>query len=217
MRTAVFQLRDLLKAFRQKKVLTKEELLRATQCSTMTAWRLLQSHGYYTSYNCNARYYTLVGIPQFDQHGLWRFRKIGFSKWGSLTKTIIALVQSSETGMTADQLQQLLAVKNVRPALARLFQEERLTREKMNGRFVYFSLESASDSRERRRQMEAPAVLPPLEHVIALLVEIIQRPRSSPRQWVNRLARQQIRLSTKDVRAILDHYGIDRKKGLFNF
>jgi hypothetical protein len=65
--------------------------------------------------------------------------------------------------------------------------------------------------------LETPAVLPPLEQVIALLVEIIQRPQNSPRQWANRLARQQIRLSTEDIRAILDHYEIDRKKGLFTF
>ena len=57
--------------------------------------------------------------------------------------------------------------------------------------------------------------MPPLEQVIALLVEIIQRPQNTPRQWAQRLARQQIRLSTKDIRKILDHYGIDRKKGLF--
>ena len=216
MRTPVFQIRDLLKAFRRKKILTKEELLRETKCSTMTAWRLLRAHGYYTSYNCNARYYTLVDVPQFDEHGLWTFRKVRFSKWGSLTETIVALVKNSEAGMTPDQLQQLLGVKNIRPALSKLFQQGRLAREKIGGRFVYFSLESPSTVRERRRELEAPAVLPPLEHVIALLVEIIQRPRNSPRQWVNRLARQQIRMSTKDVRAILEHYGIDPKKGLFN-
>lgn len=217
MRTPVFRLRDLLKAFRQKKVLTKEELLQATQCSNMTAWRLLQAHGYYTSYNCNARYYTLADIPQFDQHGLWSFRTIRFSKWGSLTETIIALVENSAAGMTPDQLQQLLGVNNVRPAVGRLFQQGRLAREKMSGRFVYFPLKRASDRRERRRQMETPAVLPPLEQIIALLVEIIQRPQNTPRQWANRLARQQIRLSIKDMRTILDHYGIDRKKGLFIF
>lgn len=217
MRTPVFELQHLLKAFRRHKVLTKDELLQATQCSSMTAWRLLRRHGYYTSYNCNARYYTLVGIPEFDQHGLWTCRKICFSKWGSLTKTIIALVESSEAGMTPDQLQQLLQVKNVRPALGKLVQQGRLAREKVNGRFVYFPVKDDSSSRDRRRQMEAPAVLPPLEHVIALLVEMIQRPQNSPRQWANRLARQQIRLSTKDVRAILNHYGIERKKGLSNF
>ena len=217
MRTPIFQLQDLLNAFRKKKVLTKEELLESAQCSAMTAWRLLARHGYYTSYNHNARYYTVVGIPQFDQHGLWNLRKIRFSKWGSLTKTLIALIEDSEAGMTPEQLQELLHVKNVRPALAKLTQEARLAREKIGGRFVYFSLEDSSHRQQRQRHAERTFVLPPLEQIIALLVEIIQRPQNSPRQWANRLARQQIRLSIEDIRAILDHYGMDRKKGLFTF
>jgi hypothetical protein len=178
MRETVFELQNLVKAFRRPKVLTKDQLLKATQCSNMTAWRLLRRHGYYTSYNCNARYYTLAG-------------------------------------MTPHELQQLLQVKNIRPALGRLVQQGRLDREKIDGRFVYFPGGDASKRCQRRRQMDAPATLPPLEHVIALLVEIIQRPRNSPRQWARRLARQQIRLSTEDIRTVLDHYRIDRKKGLF--
>ena len=55
MRTPVFQLRDLRNAFRNKKVLTKQELLQATQCSNMTAWRLLQRHGYFTVNNRRKR------------------------------------------------------------------------------------------------------------------------------------------------------------------
>jgi len=215
MREPVFELQDLLKAFGQRKVLTKDQLLAAAQCSNMTAWRLLTRHGYYTSYNFNARYYTLAGIPEFDQHGLWSLRGIHFSQWGSLTKTIIALVQSTEAGMTPDQLQQLLQVKNTQSALGRLVQQGRLAREKVGRRFVYFAVGDTSQRRQRRREMDTPAAMPPLEQVIALLVEIIQRPQNTPRQWAQRLARQQIRLSTKDIRKILDHYGIDRKKGLF--
>ena len=58
----------------------------------MTAWRLLRQHGYFTSYNENARYDTILGIPQFDEQGLWVYRNARFSKWGTLTKTIIALL-----------------------------------------------------------------------------------------------------------------------------
>jgi hypothetical protein len=84
MRTPVFQLQDLLKAFQQNKVLTKEEILQVTQCSTMTAWRLLQRHGYYTSYNCNARYYMrrpAQEVASFsepgNQSGIIGFRWVG--------------------------------------------------------------------------------------------------------------------------------------------
>ena len=66
MRTPLFEIQDFLAAFQRKKVLTKKELLQAAGCSPMTAWRLLRQQGYFTSYNENARYYTVVGIPQFD-------------------------------------------------------------------------------------------------------------------------------------------------------
>lgn len=221
MRTPLFQLRDLLQAFHQRKVLTKKELLQATHCSAMTAWRLLRKQGYYTSYNFNARFYTLAGIPQFDKHGLWTHRKVRFSKWGSLTETIVAVVENSEAGMTPEQLQQELHVNNVRPTLSRLIQQNRLTREKISGHFVYFPLRETSRQQQRKRRTERTAepfrALPPLEHIIALLVEIIQRPQNSPRQWARRLARHNIGLSTKDIQAVFDHYHIDRKKGLFTF
>jgi hypothetical protein len=222
MRTPIFQLQDLLDAFHRKKVLTKKQLLQAAGCSSMTAWRLLRQQGYFSSYNDNARYYTIVGVPQFDPHGLWSYRQARFSKWGSLTKTIIALVQESSAGLNAEQLQQLLHVKNVKPILTRLIHDESLTREKIEARFVYFPRQQASRSRQAKqrkkqaREALAARALPPLEHIIALLVEIIRRPKNTPRQWARRLAQESVRLRTADIQAVLELYQIDPKKGLLN-
>ncbi len=222
MRTPLFQLQDILSAFQRKKVLTKGQLLEITGCSTMTAWRLLRQQGYFTSYNHNARYYTIEGIPRFDRHGLWRYRDVRFSKWGSLTKTIVRLVQDSPAGLGADELQQLLDVKSVKPALTRLFQNMSLTRETIDGRFVYFPVHVSSRRKQqllRRKQSEEvkeARALPPLEHVVALLVEIIGRPKNTPRQWARRLTQWNIRITTRDIRRVLDHYQIDPKKGLLN-
>ena len=221
MRSPLFELQDILNAFQRKKVLTKEELLRDAGCSSMTAWRLLRRQGYFTSYNENARYYTIEGIPQFDEHGLWAYRNARFSKWGPLTKTIVGLVQDSSTGLTAEQLQQLLEVKNVKPVLTRLIERKSLTREKIGARFVYFPLQQdtrAQQQTQRRRETEEAHVgrsLPPLEQIIALLVEVIRRPRNTPRQWARRLSQHGVRLGTGEIQAVLDHYGIDpKKKGL---
>jgi len=218
MRTPHFQLEDLLDAFRQKKVLTRNELLQAAGCSSMTGWRLLRSYGYWTSYNFNGRFYTLAGIPQFDEQGLWAYRGIRFSKWGPLTETIVARVGASEAGMTPEQLQQQLDVKNVRPALSRLVQRGRLARKKFAGQYVYFSLAKTSREHQQKRRaeqrVELPPPLPPPERIIALLVEIIQRPRSSPKQWARRLRRLKIPLSAREIEAVLDHYQLDVKKGL---
>jgi len=55
MGTTIFQLQDLLNVFRKKKVLTLDELLRETGCSTMTVWRLLRPHGYLRQLAINNR------------------------------------------------------------------------------------------------------------------------------------------------------------------
>lgn len=219
----LYHLEDLLKVFQEKKILTNREILSHLGCSVMTAWRLLDHHGYFTSYNHNSRYYTIAGIPEFDEHGLWAFRNVYFSKWGALTDTIIALVESSPSGLTARRLEQLLHVKNVKPALTRLIATESLTREKIGPAFVYFPLPEAVRDKQRRQRIEdvqqarATRVLPPLEHVVALLVEIIRRPQNTPAQWARRLNRQGIRVTPDDIQAVLDHYKIDAKKGLLNF
>jgi hypothetical protein len=217
MRTQVFHLQKILDAFKRRKVLTKQEILNVAGCSTMTAWRLLSRHGYYSSYNDNARHYTLTDIPKFDKHGLWSYRDVRFSKWGSLTKTVIGLVEESSSGMTASDLEQLLH-KNVQPILSGLIERNALTRDASSGRFIYFSSRGEAQQRTRREKeskaTKAARSLPTLEQIVALLVEIIQHPQNTPRQWARRLAQRGVRLSATDIQAVLDYYQIDAKKGL---
>jgi hypothetical protein len=220
MKTPLFQIQNFLDVFRKDKVLTHQQMLQAVGCSSMTAWRLLHQHGYFTSYNDNARHYTIEGIPKFDEHGLWSYKGKRFSKWGALTDTIIALVENSAAGMTAQELEQLLHVKNVKPALTRLIQQQRLNRQKIDGRFVYFPLAKSRQQKQQKQrgqqqqQARVEGPLPSLEQIIALLVEIIQRPQNTPRQWSRRLKQRGIPLGTPHIQTVLDHYRIDRKKGL---
>jgi hypothetical protein len=187
-------------------------------CSAMTLRRLLQRQGYYTSYNHNASYYTIQGIPQFDQDGLWEYRGVLFSQWGSLTDTIVHFVQQSPSGLSARELEQRLKLENVKPNLTVLVQKETLTRQKVEERFVYFAPKAAvakqqQQQRSRDIALSAPK-LPSLEHIIALLVEIIKHPKSTPRQWAQQLARQGISLGSKEISGVLQYYGLDVKKGL---
>jgi hypothetical protein len=216
---SVFQLEDLLRQFRRKKVLTKQELLDSIGCSNMTLWKLLSRHGYYTSYNDNARHYTIDGIPKFDERGLWAYRGTRFSKWGTLTDTVTALVEESPSGLTAEQLQKMLGV-SVKSILPALVEKNSLVREKIEHCFVYFStaqVRQKHQRRERRVAAEAEQSIVkaiPLEHVVALLVEIIKAPRDAPSQWVRRLSRKGVPLDERDVQRVLDHYRLDPKKGL---
>jgi hypothetical protein len=222
MRTARFAPADILAAFARKKVLTRAELLQTCGCSPMTAWRLLRRQGYLTSYNHNARYYTLARIPQFDEWGLWACRDVRFSQWGNLPQTLLGLIERGPAGRTARELEELLHLRNVKPALSRLSGQSRVARLRIAGALVYFSGQRARrEGQLRQRQAEIAAQrlarpLPDPAHVLALLVEIIRHPRQTPRQWARRLARQGIRLGTAEMGAVLEHYGLSVKKGLLS-
>jgi hypothetical protein len=222
MKTAHFTANDLLKPFSRKKVLTRAELLETCGCSPMTAWRILRQQGYLTSYNHNAKYYTLARVPRFDEQGLWVWRDVRFSKWGTLPQTVAGQIERSTAGMTARELEKLLHVPNVKPTLTHLTGEGRLQRAKIAGTMVYFAAEPSQQREQlQRRETEIAAErrarpLPDSQHVIALLVEIIRHPRQTPRQWARRLARLGIRLRTAEIQAVLDHYQLSVKKGLLS-
>lgn len=216
MRPIKFSQKEILKPFYREKVLTKEQLLQIFGCSAMTAWRILSAHGYISSYNFNARYYTLVDVPVFDEQGLWSYRKARFSRYGSLTDTVRALIYKSTSGLKTKELQQLLTV-NVTPILTKLYQQGKFHREKMDGTFVYFQTDEHGWRKQlSRRQSESMGKsrmrLPEPELIIAVLVELIQRVELQPQQLARRLSRKGIKVNTAQIQAIFLHYGLRQKK-----
>lgn len=219
MKTARFTPGDVLKPFARKQVVTKAELLRACGCSATTAWRILRQQGYLTSFNRNARYYTLARIAKFDERGLWACRDIRFSKWGTLPATILGQIELSPDGMTARELEGLLHIVNVKPTLTQLIRQGRLQRAKIAGAMVYFAGEPAQQLERREAEAAAKRLSRPLpdpQQVVALLVEMIRHPDQTPRQWARRLARQGIRLGAREIQAVLDHHQLSVKKGLLS-
>lgn len=218
MRPVKFAPQPIIESFYRHKVLTKSQLMETAGCSNMTAWRVLSSHGYITSYNFNAKYYTLADIPVFDQLGLWSYRKIRFSRYGSLTDTVTALVCNSTSGLAANELEDLLAV-NVTPTLTKLYRQDRLHRQKVGSVFVYLH------AHEQRRQLQlnkrhshtmekTSTTLPEPERIIAVLVELIQRVKLQPHQIAQRLSRKGIQISTAEIQAIFLHYQLAKKNRL---
>ena len=155
----------------------------------MTLWRLLRQAGYFTSYNYNAKYYTLTTIPQFDDHGLWSYQDIRFSKWGTLPETIVAVIERSAGGMTAREVAELLHVRNAKPLLTQLALKQRLWRQALGRSFVYLASEPSRQEQQLRRRNEQALLraLPEPQQIIALLVEMIRHPQQTPRQWARQL------------------------------
>ena len=216
MRTSSYDAQSILDVFAGEKILTREQLLDKLGCSWMTIWRLLKGQGYLTSYNNNARYYTLSTVPRFDDHGLWSCRKARFSQYGTLGRTIAGLVRHSAAGLCANELQQRLQT-NVRPALSRLVQSGGLGRHRLAGRFLYLDSQPERARKQlENRSSEAPPEpeLPPLPDpamIVALLVERIRTPDVGPELVTRRLRRRGLRMSTAQARAVFAHYGLSKK------
>jgi hypothetical protein len=125
--------------FQENKILTLarlKEVLGTT--STMTVYRRLKTLSYLTSYSHRGKFYTLPDIPEFDDMGLWSDQGVYFSCSGNLVRTIRHLIDASQMGYGATDLESLLHVE-VKHALLELVRAKQIGREKISGLFIYLS------------------------------------------------------------------------------
>jgi hypothetical protein len=204
---------SLLRRWQRKKVITFAELVEQLQASGRTVRRRLQEWGALASFNHNSRFYTLPELPQFDEHGLWFHRDIGFSSHGHLPQTIVALVLQSPGGLTAAELGRPLRM-DPRSFLWQFHQHPSLQREKVQGHYVYFAADPALAARQKaiRSAALAPVPLPSAEETIAVLVEAIQHPDHSPEQLAAALQAHYPHLHAHSVVALFDHHQLTLKK-----
>ncbi|MEK7685652.1 MAG: hypothetical protein AAB466_09545 [Verrucomicrobiota bacterium] len=204
---------SLLRHWRQTRVITLSELMKELRTSLRTLRRRLKVWGALASFNCNSRFYTLPECPQFDEHGLWFHRAIGFSRHGHLPQTIVALVRQAPGGLTAAELGQRLRL-DPRSFLWQFHQHPDLQREKHQGHYVYFAADPAVAIRQKaiRSAALAPVRLPSAEEAIAVLVQAMQHPERSPEQLATHLHSTYPHLSAGTIVALFAHHGLTLKK-----
>ena len=199
--------------FRRRKVFTIEQLAERLDASKRTAQRRLHQWRALSSLNHNARYYTLPDVPEFDSDGLWRCRQVLFSKYGTLARTVVALVTRSPHGLSAAELTERLGM-NGHSFLSQLAAHPELHRHKFGGRFVYFAAEATLRAEQRSRRTLAPkALLPRAPAAVAILVERIKQPELDAEALAARVRRGGHRVEADEVRALFEHHGLVGKKG----
>lgn len=160
---------DLLK---REKVATMADLQMALgTTSRMTVFRKLAALGYLTSYSHRGKYYTLERLPRFDSQGLWSHEDIWFSRVGTLMATAESFVTESEGGYFVCELDKVLHV-STKKVLQNLVVEERLSREKVSGWYLY----CAPDASTRREQLRARKIL----EAELILAHGLREPQVSP-------------------------------------
>jgi hypothetical protein len=193
--------------------MTLDELAALGEWSKVTVRRYLKRWGALTSYNRNGRYYVLRDIPRFDRCGLWSYDGVRFSRFGNLTRTIIAIVGASDSGMAASDISVLLGYK-VHPVLSRLTRRGALRREHHPGRNIYFSAkpEVFDVQRKARRSRDAPpADALSAEAAIMLLVEKIKQPHASIGELADAIGTRGIMVDMEAAEKFLERHGLQKK------
>ncbi len=146
---------QLVELFRIKKVVTLNEMKETLVTrSTMTVFRNLKQLNYITSCSHRSSYYTLKRIAKFSKLGLWFFDSILFSEYSTLSETITNLVNKSEQGYSAREIENILHIKPNETLLS-LINKKNLCREKISGIYVYFSANKAKHKQQELYQKDS--------------------------------------------------------------
>ncbi len=129
----------LLTCLKDKRIMTIDELKNTlkTRCR-MTVFRKLSELDYISSYSHSGKYYSLKRLARYNKYGIWSCRPALFSKNGTLRKTAAFLINGSEKGYMASELNRILKVK-AEDALADLVKNRTVIRKKMSGIYIYYS------------------------------------------------------------------------------
>jgi hypothetical protein len=161
MRKETYAADVIVSFFYKNKIATMDQLKNVLGTDVnMTVIRKMKEISYLSSYSHRGKYYTLDEIAEFDDHGLWSFEQAMFSRHGTLVKTVKAFVEESEDGLSARELESLLKV-DPKESLLNLFRKNKVHREKISGKYVYFSSDSKKKKRQtllRKDRAEAPSL-----------------------------------------------------------
>lgn len=142
----------LLSLFRRDVVLTLDvikEVFGTT--SKATVFRKLKPLEYRASYSHAGKYYTLDGLASYNKYGIWSFNQIYFSQQRSLVNTLEAIINKSQEGYFALELQILVHVR-VFNALTQLVASGRVSRKQITGEYLYISRVIGAAQLDRRKQ-----------------------------------------------------------------
>jgi len=207
----------LLKLLLKQKIATLDELKTALGTnSSMTVFRKLKELEYISSCSHTGKYYTLKRIVTFNQEGLWFCNQILFSSHVSLKETIKALIDNSQQGYTAIEIEQMLGIQP-NGSLLELAIDKTVCRSKISGRYVYFSQNASQRTRQglfRRDSIEAampnrmnPEML--LNEVKAAIILFYSSLNEKERRLYAAL--ESMKIGRGGDKAMSELFGMDRK------
>jgi hypothetical protein len=172
--------------------------------------RFLRQVGYYSSFTHNGGWYTLGSIPRFDRDGLWFFRDIGFSRAGSITRTLVHLINRSPAGLNAEQLGQKLRSRS-HTILVQLWRQAKIQRRKSGRSYIYIAADPQIAAIQHQAHISLPVASLPAEIAVLILVEFIRHPDSSFEQLAAVITRtKHITVDASQVKKLFQEHGLKK-------
>jgi hypothetical protein len=218
MTTSLAPKQHLASLFGQKPCWMIQPLATEMRYSIPSVRRFLSEVGYYSSFTHNGAWYTLRSIPRFGKNGLWFYCDIGFSRTGSLIKTLIALVTESPAGMSAEMLGETLRCR-CHGILVNLWRKGNVQRQKIGRRQVYFAgdLHIAERQREAWTAQHLPKARFSAEIAVLVLAEFIRSPDSSFDQLAEKIAQsKKVTVRPEQIEHLFDQHDLKKRCRLRN-
>lgn len=122
--------------FARKRVCSFQEIVDDAGCPEITTRRDLKEIKAISSYSHQRRFLTLPTIPTFNEYGIWQFNGIGFSRYKDSLELIVNVINSSEKGLTREDIEKILGIK-IFQQIQILLTRNKLNRAKVGNRYVY--------------------------------------------------------------------------------
>ena len=209
---------ELGRLFRDNRVVDLDRLKkRFVGRSDRSVSRDLKEAQAISSYSHAGKYYTMKVIARFDDRGLWHYKDIGFSRYGTLKATIEHWVKKSGVGYTYQELKDYFVVR-IGNVLGELVADKRIIREGSARGYMYFSTEEDCAALQRmKRQEQSRVESAPLGEalVIEILAEVIRECHVCVdiRILHERLEARGIAVSMRQVAMVLERYQVKKTLG----
>jgi hypothetical protein len=205
---------ETLNKFKAEKVMTVKQIARSLNKSIPTARNRLKQWQTITSYNKNGCYYVLANYIKFNSQGLWSYKGIHFSKYGNLKNTLTHVIENSILGLDGIAIGKLLGLES-RSFLSHVWKLSNIRREKISGRFIYFS------SDEILYQKQLKAFLSQAQNkeedsltddiAIVVLVAKINYPTLSIEKLAKHIQNKGIAITSQKIHHFFLAHGIEKK------
>ncbi len=219
--TVTNELREL---FKKNIVMDIDDLQKQTSSSRITVLRHLKEIGYITSYNKNAKYYTLLEIANFNETGIFNHKGILFFRNGGIRELVIKEIESSEKGFTAEELNTKIGTR-VSVQLHQFVRKNLIIRRKYSSFYVYYSIDESIQKKQvinREKELQKISTNEDSEFTdeqktIRILLEIIQNPNAEPNE-IGRIMRENgLKITDHYIENIFLKYDIKKTGSPSNF